>query len=383
MLRFAATRAQLDLVTYRQNLSRLRELASPSRLLVVVKANAYGHGVEVLCRVLREMPDLWLGVATLDEGIELRELGVKNPILMMGFYCLPGVAATVLEYRLTPAIFNLEMAERTQQAASRMGVRIAVHIKVDTGMARLGARGEEVERLCLYLAEQCPNLKVEGIFSHLADTTDPDLYELQRRRFEEACRVAEELLGPGLIRHLHSSAGLLLYPEHRYEMVRVGILSLGYPPPGAGEVPEGVSPVLTLKSQIMDLRRLGPSEGVSYHHRYRADREVLIATVPMGYADGYSTLLSGCGYALVRGRRVPVVGQVTMDYLMLDVSEVSGVKVEDEVVLVGAQGEEAVWFDQLAELSGLSIYELMSSLGRRIKREPTVEELTRDLIAGF
>jgi alanine racemase len=346
----------------------------------VLKADAYGHGAPAVARTLERAGIPGLCVALLEEAIELRSAGIRIPILVMGGYYGPrreGIEELVAN-DLVPVVYH---AEQVAELAG-LGQPVCVHLKVDTGMGRLGAAPSELDAVLEALA-RAPQVRLEGLMTHLACADDDDLAttEEQLRRFaaiEAKARAAG--LAP-LVRHAANSAGLLRVPAARLDVVRPGIALFGVPPRagvGAADadssrapLPE-LRPVMRVRSEVVSIRDVPAGERIGYGHTWQAARRSRIATVPMGYADGLSRQLSNRGHALVRGRRAPIVGAVSMDLTMIDVTDVPGARLGDEVVFLGGQegplGKDVISASEIAEHAGTIAWEVLTSISRRVPR---------------
>ncbi len=347
----------------------------------VVKADAYGHGAVEVARQLASQGCPMLAVALVEEGVELREAGLAAPVLVLGA-AYDERYDLLVRHRLVPVVFEAAHLRGLAEAARAAGVRAAAHLKVDTGMGRIGLRPQELPAF-LDLARRTPEVALEGVCTHFAsaDLEDRALTERQLARFDEAAAALLRAGMPLRFRHLANSAGTVEYPAARQDLTRPGIMLYGYLPmlprsarsAPAREVAGRLRRALTWRTAIVHLKDVSPGTPISYGGRWVAERPSRIATLPVGYADGYPRRLSGrpgFGRAevLVRGRRAPVAGTVCMDMIMADVTEVPGVAPGDEVVLLGAQGEEVVDADELAERSGTISYEILCGLGRRVPR---------------
>lgn len=361
------TVALIDLAALTHNLAQVRRLAPSCDILAVVKADAYGHGAIAVSRALARDGVQRFGVATVEEGALLREAGLQAPILVMGGL-LPAQIKDLLAYRLTPLIHRSAMAEAL---AGELGAAHAfpVHLKIDTGMGRLGFLPDDVPPL-LDTAPFQRCLRVEGLMTHLADSDNADraYTDGQIARFQ---RLAAQLAGAGYripLVHAANSAAILAYPSAQGTAVRPGLMLYGYAsvPPGH-PLPE-LTPVMTLRSAVVQVRRLQKGDSVSYNRTFIASKPSQIAVLPVGYADGYSRALSNRSMVLVRGQRCPVVGRVCMDMTLVDVTAVPGVTPGDEVVLIGRQGEGAVLAHDLAAWAGTIPYEILCGIGPRVPR---------------
>jgi alanine racemase len=337
-------------------------------IICVVKANAYGHGAARVALALEAAGAPLLACADIEEGVLLRRAGVRVPILVFGALSIGDVDG-VFEHDLTPTVSTPHAVITLEQAAARRGVRLACHLKIDTGMNRLGFRHDQLDRTMPPLLAS-EHLSVAAVYTHFATADDPEspLFNEQRERFDD---VLEKLRGLGLtpgIVHAANSAALLRDERVWFDYVRPGLLLYGLvPPPLATTLP--LTPVMTLTSRIVAVKGLRPGEGVSYGMRYRTDLPRKIAVVPAGYADGLDTRLGMHGYVLVRGRRVPIVGAVCMDMLMIDVTDVDvEVSPGDEVVILGEQDGERMDAREMAAAIGSIPWELLCRIGTRIER---------------
>lgn len=365
------TRAEVDLSALRHNLALARKLAAPAEVLAVVKANAYGHGALQVARALEEEGVSLLGVALVEEGLELRNAGVKAPILVLGG-SYEGGWDLMVEYGLVPTIFRAEHLEALERAAAAAGREVTAHLKVDTGMGRIGVRLPELGAF-LERSRAAKRVRVDGLASHFAnaDLADASLTREQVSRFQEALAMLRAQGQAPTWRHLSNSAAVLDLPEARdgslFNLVRPGIMLYGVSP-AKWLCGEQLRPVLSWKSGVTHLKTVPPGTPISYGSTWVAPRESRIATLPVGYADGYSRMNSSRAAVLVRGRRAPIVGRVCMDMCMADVTEVPGVEVGDEVVLLGVQGSERVSAEELAAISGTIHYEVLCAIGARVPR---------------
>ena len=356
--------AEVDLDAVARNVRLLKGQAGEAALLAVVKANAYGHGAVTVARAALAAGAGRLGVICVDEGEQLRRAGIGAPILVMGH--TPATdAARLVDLALTAAVASRETAEALARAAAQRGVRLAVHLKVDTGLNRYGLTPADALALADWLRD-VSSLEVEGLFTHFASADEADKgYTLdQYGRFRQ---VAEQLDWVP-IRHVSNTASLLDMPELSLEMVRPGLGIYGLYPPGEVRRDLGLVPALSLKSRIVRLTALALGDPVSYGRTWRAARPSLIGLVMCGYADGLPRSLSNRGCALVRGRRAPIVGRVCMDMCMVDVTDVPDAATGDEVVLIGCQGEEQIGADEVAELAGTISYEILCAISARVPR---------------
>ena len=375
--------AEVDLSAIAANVRELCRLVKPAaRLMVAVKANAYGHGsVEVARTALAHGAD-WLGVARFEEAVELREAGIAAPILVFG-YTPAQYTRELIRLHLTQSVYSLETARALSEQATGTGDRLKVHLKVDTGMGRLGlltddhrpgpagvAPADAALREVAQMAE-LPGLYLEGIFTHFAsaDSADKTYTQGQLALFET---FIDRLQKAGLsfeIRHAANSGGIIDIPQTHFDMVRAGISLYGlYPSDEVRQSAITLTPALTWKARVVHLKQVPAGFHVSYGMTHRTTKPTTIATVPVGYGDGYSRLLSNQGTMLVGGLRAPIVGRVCMDLTMLDVGHIPEVAVDDEVVVLGRQGEEAVTADEIATLLGTINYEVVTAISARVQR---------------
>ena len=361
---------EVDLDAVRANTRVLAELARPASLLAVVKADAYGHGAVPVARAALEAGATWLGVALVEEGAALRDAGVDAPILVLSEPA-PAAASAVVAHRLTPVVYTPVGIEALAKAVVEAGgdVPVPVHLKVDTGMHRVGCRVEDAVGLVAAIGAR-PELILEGICTHLAVADEPD-HPYTTDQVERFDALLDDLERAGVrppLAHAANSAGLLANPRAHYDLVRVGIALYGIPPSDALADRTELVPVLSLRARVAHVKELPAGSRVSYGLRYELGRVGRIATVPVGYADGVPRNLGLVGgEVLVRGRRFPVAGTVTMDQLMVDVGA-APVEVGDDVVLLGRQGDEEITAGEWARRLGTIAYEIVTGIGPRVPR---------------
>jgi alanine racemase len=363
--RYRPTFVSVDLDAIRDNVRILKP--EHSELMTVVKANAYGHGDVAVARAALEGGATWLGVALVEEGVRLREAGVEAPVLALSEFPR-GSEVDALSFGLTPTVYSEEGLAALAAAAGRLGRHVGIHIKVDTGMHRVGL-WPPTELAAFAGRAQDAGLTVEGIWTHFPSSDSDDAATLEQLRTFLA--AVKPLLAAGVRpHHLHAanSAGLLRHEEAHLDLARPGIAVYGMSPGGVDVGRIGLRPALSWRSEVALARRLPAGESISYGSRYTLERESVIATVPVGYADGYSRLLSSRAEVLIGGRRCLVAGTVTMDQILVDCGEMD-VERGAEVVLIGRQGDEEITADELAELSGTINYEVVTAIGERVPRE--------------
>jgi alanine racemase len=349
------------------------------KVIAVVKANAYGHGSERVALALEAAGADLLACADIEEAVVLRRAGVRVPILVFGALSVSDLDG-LFEFALTPTISTPSAARAVQAAAARHKTVLGYHLKIDTGMNRLGFRHDNLRRTLPELLASS-NLRLEAIYTHFATADDPEslFFDLQRKNFEAALKVISELrdrpakAGPydrNVLIHAANSAATLRDSRVWYDMVRPGLMLYGIvPPPLASTIP--LKPVMSLTSRVVAVKGVRPGEGVGYGLRFEADKPVTMAVIPAGYADGIDLRVSGRSQVLIRGRRVPIVGAVSMDMMMVDVTDVEDVSPGDEVVIIGRQGE-ASWQQidarEMAAAIGTIPYEVVCRIGSRIER---------------
>ncbi len=336
-------------------------------VLAVVKADGYGHGAVQVSRTLLKAGAHGLAIACLEEALELREAGITAPIVVL-FGLPPDKVSYCFDYNLIPVVWSVDQARVLSKEATRRSSSITLHVKIDTGMGRLGLHpGEAVESVVKII--DLPGLVVEGILSHFsdADLASTNVAEAQLELFRLVASKLQDMGIRILFRHMANSAAVLRFRESFLDMVRPGLMLYGYDPV-SGQSDVNLRPAMTIKSTLISVKRVPSGTPVSYGRTFCTKRESLIATMAAGYADGFSTALSNCGRVIVRGKIAPVVGRVCMDLTMLDVTEVDGVSAGDEVILVGKKEGYELWADTMAELAGTIPYEILTSVGKRVKR---------------
>jgi alanine racemase len=356
--------AEIDLDALAHNVRILKSQAKGAALLAVVKANAYGHGAVAMARAAVAAGADRLGVICVDEGEQLRRAGITAPILVMG-HTPAAEARRLVDLSLTPSVVSREVALALARVASERGSEVAVHLKVDTGLNRYGLPPSEAVDLGRWLRDLA-GVQVEGLFTHFASADEGDKsHALEQHKL--FLSVAEQLDWVP-IRHVSNTATLLDLPDMSLEMVRPGLGIYGCYPSAQVNRSLPLRPALSLKSRVARLNSLAPGESVSYGRTWRASRPSLIGLVLCGYADGLPRALSNRGSVLVRGQRAPIVGRVCMDMCMVDLSDIPDVAVDDEVVIIGRQGEEEISADEVAELCGTISYEILCGISARVSR---------------
>lgn len=368
--------AEVNLDAIRHNAQYLKEQTdSHTKMAAVIKADGYGHGSVPIAQCLEPFDFLWgFAVATSEEAFLLRENGVQKPVLVLGSV-FPYAYERMAAEDIRATVFSKEMLPALSQAAERVGKPVKVHVKVDTGMARIGITPDEegiafISALMEYVRGD--SLELEGIFTHFARADERDRTDAERqlvlfKGFLERLQAESDI--EMQLRHCANSAAILAFPESDLDMVRAGIALYGLHPsdevPGG---PSGLEPALSLRSRVVFVKTLRKGQSVSYGGTFTAERDMRIATIPVGYGDGYPRSLSGQGSVLIHGKRAAILGRVCMDQFMVDVSDIPEVVEGDIVTLIGSDGEERITAEELGALSGRFNYELVCDLGRRVPR---------------
>ncbi|MCK5682092.1 alanine racemase [bacterium] len=375
MFKKRPTRAEIDLSALSHNYSVLKAGAgSAVSVMPVIKADAYGHGAVAVAQCLTVLGVPGFAVATVAEAWELKSAGIKDDILVLGTLYEDDLEH-IIAGGIIPVLWDEDSARKLSVFASGRGETVAVQVKIDTGMGRAGIPVDGASGF-ISTIKKLSGLKLVGLLSHLAIADSEQEWaqnytENQAREFVAVCEASACISpsGNALTFHLANSAGIVRYDFPVCNMARVGIALYGaYPDPGLYEK-INLKPVMSVKTGIVLLKNLKPGQSVSYGCTYTAHEDIIVALLPIGYADGLSRLLSGCGEVLLRGVRVPIIGRVCMDWIMIDVSDVGDVAVGDEVVILGTQGEESISVDELAETLGTISYEIFCSWSVRVRRE--------------
>ena len=363
-----ATKAIVHLQAVAHNICQLRQHAPQAQLMAVVKADGYGHGAYETAQIALASGATFLGVATAEEGIALRRQGIKAPVVVIGALS-PADCAACVPYDVSAAVFSAEQIDAMQKMSEKTSVPAHVHIKVDSGFHRIGVSPEEMGGLLSVLAH-CPRVHVEGLFAHFAtaDCADDSFVHTQMECFEKAERAVREA-GYRPIVHVCNSAATVRHPELARDMVRGGILIYGCRPSLEMEPVYDLKPALSWQTEVVALHQIAPGESVGYGRTFVAERTTRVATLPVGYADGFARSLSNVGQVLVGGKRCPVIGRVCMDQTMVDVTDVPQVQIGDTAVLIGCQGNEQITADEMGQWRGTIGYEVLVDIGKRVPRE--------------
>mgnify|MGYP000179529403 CR=1 FL=1 len=364
--------AEINLDNIAHNVKEIKRIiGNRTEIMGVVKADAYGHGVMEVTRTLLENGVSRLAVSMLDEAIQLRKHGIDVPILVLS-YTDPIRAQEILEYNVTQTVFSHDLAIALSEASQKLGKNVKIHVKVDTGMTRVGFMpGYSAVKNIMQIG-RLPGIIIEGIFTHFASADEKDK-AYTYMQFERFISICNELNRIGLnipIRHASNSAAIIDCPEMNLDLVRPGIMLYGiYPSDEVNRDKIHLKPAMTLKANVILVNEVEPGTCVSYGRTFVTKRKSRIATIPVGYADGYTRLLSNRGEVLIRGEKVPVVGRICMDQCMVDVTDMKNPpEVGDEVVLIGTQGENSITAEEVAAKIGTISYEVVTLVGKRIPR---------------
>lgn len=365
-------KAVISLDAVEENFRQMRKnIASDTKMIAVIKANAYGHGAVQIAHMIEGYDYIWgFAVATAEEAIALRKAGITKPVLILGIV-FEEFYPELVSYDLRPAVCEYQEAAKLSAEAVSQGKTIHIHLALDTGMTRIGFADEpsSVEEIKKIAA--LPGLEIEGMFTHFAraDEYDRSPAMVQLKRYLDFCSLLSEAGIEIPLRHCSNSAGIIRIPEANLSIVRAGITIYGiYPSTQVERDIVKLSPVLELKSHITYVKDVLPGTAISYGGTYVADRKLRVATVPVGYADGYPRQLSGKGWVLVHGKKAPILGRVCMDQFMIDVTEIPDVKKGDQVTLIGRDGDEFISIEEMGDLSGRFSYEFACEISDRVPR---------------
>lgn len=348
-----------------------RNVGESIKYMAVVKADAYGHGAVECAKKLEKEGIDWFGVALPEEGFELRENHIIKPILCLGSFWA-GQENPILENNLTTVIYNLDLAEILNRSAVQKGLKAKIHLKVDTGMGRIGVRFDEINEFAEKLLE-FKNLEVEGIMTHFAsadDLSQNDFTNLQIKRFYESVEIVENKGFRPIYKDLANSPAAVAHKNSHGNLVRLGGILYGL---GDDVLPKDIvlpetKPIMSLTSRITHLKHIPKCDTLGYGRTFSAKRDSIIATIPIGYQDGYSRALSNCGRVIINNQFAPVVGRVSMDWTIVDVTEIENVKINDEVILIGNTIDKVIKTEELAELTATISYEITCGINRRVPR---------------
>ena len=372
MKTYSRVYAKIDLDAIAYNMEQMKQNIRPeTKVMAVIKADGYGHGAVQIAEMMERWNYIWgFAVATLDEAVVLRTEGIQKPILVLG--CVfPDQYMEMLKHEIRMNIYTEEMAESISRMAAREGKTAYMHIKLDTGMSRLGFGINEQSAETIKRISKMPNVNMEGIFTHFTKADEKDK-SFTKKQIQEFVGMTERLKEKNVrftYEHCSNSAGIIDVPEANFDIVRAGISTYGlYPSEEVDKTNVKLKPALALKSHVAFVKEIERGTPVSYGGTFVAKEKMKIATIPVGYADGYPRSLSNKGYVLIRGKKAPILGRVCMDQFMVDVTQIEGVSFGDKVTMIGKDGNEILPVEVLSELSGRFNYEFVCDLGKRIPR---------------
>ncbi len=361
------TRVEIDLKILEENFKKIKSHVGSSKVMPVLKANAYGHGLIRVAKLMQKLNADYLGVAVLEEGILLRNEGITIPILVLGGIWGNQIPLFI-KNDLTITASSIDKLNQIEAVSSQMKKRAKVHLKIDTGMERIGVHHYNAEKL-LRASIDCKNIDVEGVYSHFAssDSSDLTFSKLQVERFEEAFSFYEKQSIPQPIKHISNSGAILQMPETNFDMVRPGIMLYGVYPSSEVKKSIEVRPALSWKSLVVYFKIIRAGSFVGYGMKWKAEHDVRAVTVPLGYGDGYLRSMSHKAEVLIRGNRFPVVGVISMDQIVVNIENNSAYN-GDEVILIGADGTTSITVEELAEWAGTIPYEILTNINTRVPR---------------
>lgn len=372
MKKYSRIKALISLDAVEYNFQQMKKnIKEGTKIIAVIKADAYGHGAVPIAKMIQEYDYIWgFATATAQEALQLKRAGITKPVLVIGLV-FEEYYETLAENEIRMAVCDLETARKFAEAGKKVGKTVHIHIAVDTGMTRIGYADNEESAKEVLQASKLENLEIEGLFTHFAraDEYDRTPAMVQLKRYLHFAELLEKEGVSIPIHHCSNSAGIIRVPEANLNAVRAGITIYGiYPSEEVERDIVDLKPVMELKSHISYVKEVQPGTEVSYGGTYVTERMTKMATVPVGYADGYPRALSGKGWVLVHGKKAPICGRVCMDQFMIDVTDIEDVKMGDEVTLLGKDGEETITADTLGDLSGRFSYELICDINKRVPR---------------
>ena len=371
MNRYLRCYAEISLEAIGHNIREVKKrLPEGVKLLGVVKANAYGHGAVPVASYLENQVD-YFATATIEEAVELRENGISAPILILG-YVSPSQYGDLVEYDITQTIDSYAQALALEKEAARQNRKAKAHLAVDTGMTRIGFQVTEHDADEAAKIADLPHIELEGMFTHFscAEQEDKTYCSMQMEKYDKMTALLAERGVTIPLRHICNSAGIMEFDDHRFEMVRSGIITYGiYPSEEVKKERLNLIPALSWKSHVIHVKEVGPGIGVSYGATYVTEKPMTrIATVSAGYADGYPRALSNQGCVLIHGKKAPIIGRICMDQMMVDVTDIPDVQVEDVVTLVGTDGDETITIEEIANPAARFDYEMLCDISSRVTR---------------
>lgn len=363
------TWVEIDLRALRYNLLALHEWVGPRvKILGIVKADAYGHGDYEVSKVLLNHGVEMLGVAILEEAVQLRERGIQAPLLLLGGIFGEQID-TLLHYDITPTVYDIKLAGALSSAAQRLHKVLKVHVYVDTGMGSIGVRYGKAVQFITGIKDM-KNLSIEGIYSHFSssDEKKPYFSTLQIQRFKDILAALDAINIHIPLRHMANTGAIIGYPDAYFNMVRPGISLYGLYPSGDVSRDVGIKPVMSFKTRIIHIKDMQPGDVVGYSRTYTITQPTRVATLPFGYSDGYNRLLSNQGKVIIKGIKASIIGRVCMDQCFVDVSHIHGTSIGDEVVLYGSQGQETISIESIAQQINTIPYEVICNISKRVPR---------------
>ena len=372
MKKFSRIRADIDLDAVLYNFENMKANIRPGcKITAVIKADGYGHGSVQIAELMEPYDYMWgFAVAAADEAFRLRRAGIRKPIMLLG-YTFDEFYEDLIRENVRICVFDYETAVKVSDAAFTVKKKAIIHIALDTGMSRIGFRDNDASVAEIVKIAKLPNIQIEGLFTHFARADEVSI-DPAVRQLERYDAFAEKVKNAGVdmpIHHVSNSAGIIRLREANKDMVRAGITVYGLMPSADVEtdiVP--LKPVMSLVSHISYVKNIEAGDEVSYGGTFKAEKTMRVATIPVGYADGYPRMLSGRGYVLIKGRKAPILGRVCMDQFMVDVTDIEGAARGDEVVLLGKQGDERITAEELGDISGRFNYELVCDISKRVPR---------------
>lgn len=362
--------AEIDLDNVAYNMQQIRKCSKSKDIIGIVKADAYGHGAVDVAPVLLQNGANRLAVAVLSEAVELIKSGIKCPIMILGYTPL-SIADDIIKYGIEQTVFSFEYARELSQMAKNKHTNLKIHIALDTGMGRIGFMPDKKSVEDVYKISTLPNIELEGLFSHFS-TADEENKEYTKIQLEKFNWFYNELVKKGVkinTRHIANSAAIMELPETHFEAVRPGVILYGYYP--SKEVDKSkldLKPVMTLKTNVVHIKEMANGQYISYGRKFQCNRKSIIATLPVGYADGYTRMLSNVGKVIVNGKFAPIVGRICMDQCMIDITNIPDVKVGDEVTLMGESEGIKITADDIADMLNTINYEVVCMISKRVPR---------------
>ncbi|MDD3185932.1 MAG: alanine racemase [Anaerostipes sp.] len=371
MEEYFRVKAEVDLSAIVHNIKEvMRVVGKDTKVMAVIKADGYGHGAVPIAQELDKIGIGGYAVAIMEEAIELREAGTKTPILILGFTA-PAQYKTLIEHNVAMTMFSYEMAKELSDVAVSTGNEAKIHVKVDTGMNRIGFKPTQESLKKIKKISQLPMIQIEGIFTHFAraDEKDKEAAYKQKKRYDDFVQQIEDEGIHIPVKHISNSAAIIDMDDCRKNMVRSGIITYGlYPSSDVSKNVLDLKPAMELKTHIVHIKEVDAGEGISYNGTYVTDKKTKIATIPVGYADGYPRSLSSKGRVIIRGQYAPIIGRVCMDQFMVDVTNIKDVNLMDQVILMGQDGDVCVSADEIATMIGTINYELVCDISKRVPR---------------